>query len=320
MNRKCLALLCIFSSTVFCHANAQNQAKSGPNETGSQEQPTPELPPTVIPPVIVSARGAGPVQWILPGPRRLSQEVFGTPERPLGWQEKVGVPVNKRLQTDDGSAWTTTAFPTLFSDRFETVDGEISFTVTDVTALDGETTNDKVELAAKFSSPAQEGGALHYRLLVKSVIPSGPTHSFFGGVGTNAFLHGSTGIGSMLEPRQFGYAFCWGVGELYVNGDLVAGAQLVHMMMTQRVRTPVEEGYKLVFTNQVDELKGMGRQIHLILPPKRVTARGLEHRPVPTGYVLSNGKQQPFIHIMFDTVNELAGSLAASPETVSAIQ
>ena len=313
--KRIVALLLSSVLTFLAGAQAQNQSQqpiSPVVEVGKQEQATPDLPPMVVPPVTIYAEGAGPVHWILPGPRELSAEVFGTPGKPLGWQEEVGVPVERRLTSEAGTAWTTTAFPTVHSDSSEAIDGTATFNVADITALDGTTTQDQIDFVAEFTGPGQEGQQNTYRVVVTKAIPNGPTHSFSGGVGTNAFLHGSTGLGTMLQPRQFSYAFFWGVGDLYLNGELVADKQIVHVMITQRVRTSIEEGYKLVFTSRVDELKGMGRQIHLILPPQKMTPQGPEQRPVPTGYTLPNGQEQPFIHVMFDTVANISGGLAST--------
>lgn len=89
---------------------------------------------------------------------------------------------------------------------------------------------------------------------------------------------------------------------------MVADNQVVHVMLSQRVRTPADEGYELVFSDRVNELSG--RQIHVILPPMMVTPDGPQDRPVPTGFTLPNGEEQPFLHIMFDEVGTVSGSAA----------
>ncbi len=73
----------------------------------------------------VSASGKG-VLWVLPGPRRLDANVFGTPQQPLGLEPGVGVPLENRLTNEDGTAYTTTADPTPFGDEFVAVAGEFS--------------------------------------------------------------------------------------------------------------------------------------------------------------------------------------------------
>jgi hypothetical protein len=75
----------------------------------------------------VNSRGLdkahGDVRWILPGPWRLDPKIFGTPAAPLGFEPDVGVPLAARLTTPDGSAYTTTAGPTPFSNNFAVING-----------------------------------------------------------------------------------------------------------------------------------------------------------------------------------------------------
>lgn len=69
---------------------------------------------------------------------------------------------------------------------------------------------DTVDFESTFTGPGESEDS--YRVVVQKVIPVGPHHTFFGGVVTNAFLHGGTGIGTKLQPQQFVYAGFWGVG------------------------------------------------------------------------------------------------------------
>ncbi|WP_415784391.1 hypothetical protein [Deinococcus saxicola] len=246
----------------------------------------------------------------MPGPRRLDPAVFGTPQMPLGWQDAVGVPTEQRVKNEAGTAWTMTAGPTAHSDLASSVTGSATFTVSDITAVDGDSTLDRINFVAEFSGPEQGGKRDQYRVVVNKAIARGPHHPYFGGVATNTYLHGSTGLGTMLQPRQFVYGAFWGVGQLYRNGQRVADDQVVHVMITQRVRTSMADGYRLAFTDQLEALKGMGRQMHVILAPMEVTPSGAVPRPVPTNFKLPNGQTQPFLHIMYDAVTDVRGGLS----------
>ena len=218
-------------------------------------------PPQVVPPVTVSVNlpETSAVHWILPGQRALDPNVFGTPDMPFGFADApdVGVALDNRLSED--GAYTTTKEPTAHSNNVAMTSGSVNFTVTDVTAVDNPQSQDTVDFEATFNAP---GASDSYRVVVQKVIPVGPHHTFFGGVLTNAFLHGRTGIGTALQPQQFVYAGFWGVGQLFKNDEMVADNQVVHVMLSQRVRTPADEGYELVFSDRVNDLSGM--QIHVI--------------------------------------------------------
>lgn len=108
-------------------------------------------------------RADGDVRWILPGPRRLDPAVFGTPDQPLGFEDDVGVPLDARLTTADGSAYTTTATPTPFSDDWSQVTGQTTMRVVDRTAVGGPTTQDEINATFEFTGPD------------KAIRPSTPT-------------------------------------------------------------------------------------------------------------------------------------------------
>jgi len=61
----------------------------------------------------VESISIGPdVRWIKPGVRPLDPKVFGTPQAPLGFEPDVGLPIDQRGISPDGTAWTTTLGPT----------------------------------------------------------------------------------------------------------------------------------------------------------------------------------------------------------------
>ncbi len=268
-------------------------ARSGPLET-----------------VTVAVAETEQAHWVLPGRRELEPSIFGTPERPLGFEDDVGVPLDARLTNEDGTAYTTTAGPTAHSDRAAPIRASLRMSLDDITAVDSPASRDRVDVVADFTDPNGDS----YHLVVDRVVPKGPDHPFFGGVVTNAYLHGMTGIGTKLQPLQFVYGGFWGVGVLSKNGERVGENRLVHVMLSQRVRTAASEGYELVASEgyelvaseAVDSLEGM--QVHLILPPVIVTPDGPQAAPVPENFQLPNGKAQPFIHVMYDDVGIVAGS------------
>ena len=256
--------------------------------------PTPTLPTQII-----DSRGLnqnnGDVRWILPGQRALDPTVFGTPQAPLGFEPDVGVPVGGRLVNGAGTAFTTTAGPTPFSNSFAIIDGSYTLFARDRGLNDNPSSNDTVNFTATFTSP---DGNISYRLRVRRILPTGVLHPVFGGVGVNMIHHGITGIGTKLQPTAPTLGAFWGIGNLRVDGFLSNAGRnrLVHGMITCNVRN---SAYELVFDNQVDCTK---IHFHLFLPPFQIQGNNEVPSPVPTGFVLPNGQTQPFIHNMFENI------------------
>jgi len=242
----------------------------------------------------VKAKSGGDVRWILPGPRRLDPAVFGTPENPL--REEL-LPLEKRAITPDGyfaGMNTTTPMPTPFSDKWAPITGKAKVKVTDITSVSGSSTKDKIRAEFEFTSP---DGQNEYRVVVKKALPEIPDHENFGGVGVNALQHGATGIGTALMPQLMSFIAFWGEADLYVNGELAPEKRFVHFMLSERVR---DDNYNLVFNDGVDPNGPL--QAHLILPPTALVGGAPVDNPVPTGFILPNGVEQPFLHIMFEDV------------------
>ncbi|NOX22243.1 MAG: hypothetical protein GXP36_04000 [Actinobacteria bacterium] len=237
----------------------------------------------------------GDVRWILPGVRKLDPAIFGTPGNPLRTDL-----IPEAMRAVDGDLYTT-AGPTPFSDNSAPIEGHARVKVKDVTSVAGSTTQDKINAKFEFTSP---DGETEYTVVVKNALPEIADHENFGGVGVNALQHGATGIGTPLMPQLMAYIAFWGPADLYVNGELQNGGddqmRFVHFMLSERVRSSVDDGYTLAFDDQVDPEGSL--QAHLILPPVALTAAGPTGNPVPTGFILPNGAEQPFLHIMFDTV------------------
>lgn len=279
-----------------CTSPAEEQDSTGPEETPSEAVELQEVEFNIGQmtggPVKISASGSD-TRWILPGLRRLDPGIFGTPENPLGYENDVGLPLGARLTTDDGKAYTTTAMPTPFSDNFAQVDGNFSLEAGDATFVDGPSTDDWVDFTASFTGP----NGKQYTLTVKKVMPMGPDHPFFGGVAANIIHHGSTGIGTNLMPQVYTYVAFWGIGELSIDGQVVASNRMVHAMLTSSVR---DQDYKIVFDDGVDNSR---IHFHLILPPIEITPQGPQDSPLSTGFTLPNGMEQPFLHIMYEDVS-----------------
>jgi len=243
--------------------------------------------------IIEVASAGDDVRWILPGPRALDPKVFGTPDQPLGLEPEIGVPLEARMISDDGSVFTTTAGPTPFSDNFALIGGSLDLKAVDATFIDGPGSQDQVDLNAFFTGPDGK----EYGLTVVKVIPKGPVHPFFGGVATNIIQHGATGIGTKLFPGAYTYLAFWGVAELTIDGEVVSSNRLLHGMITSNAR---DADYKLGFDEDVDNSRAV---LHLILPNLEVTPDGPQTSPVPTGFELPNGVEQPFLHIMFEDIS-----------------
>jgi hypothetical protein len=231
------------------------------------------------------------VRWIMPGPRELDPTIFGTPGMPLGFEDDIGVPLDNRLTNEEGNAYTATKNPTPFSDKFEQIDGYFSVSVTDATRYDTPDSKDKAEAEFEFTDPK---GEMNYRVVLKKLIPVGPAHPFMGGVLSDHYMHGKTSIGTRMMPTIYSYAAFWGVGELYINDEMVSGNRLVHFMATENSRN---EDYELFMDNEMTRSGLVG---HLMMPDTEVTPQGPAKSPVPTRFMLPNGNEQPFFHIMYE--------------------
>ncbi len=157
----------------------------------------------------------------------------------------------------------------------------------DATAIDGATTKDEIDFEATFPAPEDQG---IYRVVVQQPAPHGWAYPTGGGVVTDVMLHGVTGWGTHLMPTEFTYSAFWGAGDVYHNDELVAEGHGIHMMLTEFVR---KEPYDLVFDENVNPNL---RHLHLMALP--FTLKG-EPQPLPTGFMLPNGMEQPFLHVMF---------------------
>ena len=243
----------------------------------------------------VSQQSGGDVKWILPGPRRLDPQIFGTPDKPLGFEPEIGVPIENRSVS--GNAFTTTKKPTPFSDNFTHINGSFYMSLRDLTPVDVNQSRDTAKAEFNFTDPT---GNIHYRVVLRNVTHVGEFYSVLGGVLIDGIAHGKSSIDTRMEPTSYIYGAFWGVGDLYVNDTLVSNNRVIHAMATERVRSSEQQGYRLLFDN---ELPHSGIQAHLMLPDMVMSNGTMEKQPVPTNYTLPNGQKQPFIHVVFDNPN-----------------
>jgi len=284
--------------------------------------------------------------WILPGERRLSKKVFGTPGhprntgaekmaaaatmRPPGIYETlsklpilVGVPLQARVLDKDGN-WVL-KMPNMFSDKARVVSGSFHATYHDVVDRDPpgppNATPDTVDLQCEFTDPAGN----EYRIVLDHVIkPPFPGYETEGGVMIDSYHHGDTGTGSPLMPKVKTYAAFWGVGDVYINGKLAQPHRVMHMMTTEVVR---DVDYKLAVDEELPlspERRHISSQEHhthfVVMPIEPVKGVGPTFKPLKTAFMLPNGMPQPFIHVMFeqDRIVPQADSGASVEITVNA--
>lgn len=236
-------------------------------------------------PNVITASADGTAIWQFPDKRALDPAIFGTPKAPLNTDL---LPLKMRATNAARTAYTTTAKPGPFSNNIKMITGNVTISSDDRTPLDGPGSKDRVALRAEFDGPQGQT----YLVVMNKVIPKGPDHNFFGGVGTNMLMHGNTGIGTPLVTTEFSYITAWGVGDLYIDGEKTDTNRIVHVMVSERTR---DEAFKVGF--------GVARpkdlEVHVILPPRKVSPNGPVKSPVPTGVTLPNGMEQPFIHVNF---------------------
>lgn len=185
----------------------------------------------------------------------------------------------------------------MFSNRIAMISGRFDMQVRDLTAKDGADSKDEIAMTAEFQGP----GGRTFRVEMNRVIPRGGDHPFFGGVGTNVLMHGAYGSGTPLVAEEFSYITAWGIGALFIDGELIDNSRIVHIMVSERTR---DDEYKVGFgVAKPDEL-----EIHLAMPPAAPSPGGPVPSPVPTGVTLPNGKQQPCIHENFYGNASVAGN------------
>jgi hypothetical protein len=233
----------------------------------------------------MSATAQGQALWQFPDKRALDPAIFGTPDNPLNVEL---LPLSNRATNAEGTAYTTIVNPSMFSNKIKMTTGSFNMQVRDLSAKDGMGSKDEIAMQAEFAGPMGR----QFKVVVNKVIAKGPDHPFFGGVGTNVLMHGATGIGTPLVAQEFSYITAWGIGDMYIDGELVDKGRVVHVMVSERTR---DDNFKVGF----GVAKPEDLEIHLAMPPLKGSPTGPVASPVPTGVTLPNGKEQPFIHVNF---------------------
>lgn len=270
------------------------------------------------------------VYWVMPGPRQLSPDVFGTSKDPkdtckakfatadkLAAEHKIPpaipdtlrklpilvcVPLKARSLHADGSWWLEQ--PTPFSDKGRIISGSFTAHYWDYVTKNPPgpppKTPDKAKMEANFTDPQNH----HYRVVLKKVLkPPFLGYHTEGGVMIDSYHHGLTGTGSPLMPKVKTYAALWGMGDVYIDGKLADQNAIMHMMTTEVVR---DRNYHLALNDEMPLppnrwlIKGQSHHTHLIVLPLKLEARGPVYQPLKTAFKLPNGKTQPFMHIMFE--------------------
>lgn len=271
------------------------------------------------------------VYWVLPGPRELSPDVFGTPKDPKDTCKAkfaaadqavaahrmppavpqtlrklpilVCVPLMARHQHADGTWWLD--MPTPFGDKGLIIQGSFTaqywqYTTKNLPGPPTKTPN-KSRMVARFTDPQGH----HYRVVFKEVIkPPFPGYNTDGGVMIDSYHHGMTGTGSPLMPKVRTYAANWGFGDVYIDGRLADHNAVMHMMTTEVVR---DRNYHLALNDEMPLppsrliVAGQSTHTHLIVLPLRIVpGKGPVFEPLKTAFKLPNGMTQPFMHIMFE--------------------
>ena len=286
---------------------------------------------TASPDVTVRQEPGKTVYWITPGPRELSERVFGTPSDPKGTLMPkvaaaeqmvadgkapptvpqllkdlpilVAAPEKMRTTTDDGRYMFDA--PTPFSDKGRIIAGSFEAVYHDNVAGDPPgppgKTDDRAEMEASFTDP--DGN--EYRVVLDHLVkPPFPGYETDGGVMLDDFHHGATGTGSPLMAQVWTTAALWGIADVYINGELAEPNRVMHMMTTEVVR---DNDYELPTDEELplapDEWLVGGQPHHthmIVLPITTEGGNGPEFKPLETAFTLPNGKPQPFMHIMFE--------------------
>lgn len=177
-------------------------------------------------------------------------------------------------------------------------------------------TPDGVKLETWFHDPA---GNKYWLEFDHTVQPPFPGYTTQGGVFIDGWLHGTTGTGTPLMPKQYTRAAWWGVAHLYVNGETV-DTKVAHLMTTEIVRN---RDYELALDEEMPldaserHIPGQPHHKHLIVLPVKPTPKGPVFEPVKTAFELPNGKKQPFIHMMFEEDNIVEWGLDIQGSQVS---
>ncbi len=214
----------------------------------------------------------------------------------------VGVPAKARSVDQRGNMWLRQPNP--FGDNGRIISGEFTAHYWDSVDRDPPgppgKTPDRATMEASFTDPAGN----EYRVVLDHVVkPPFPGYETEGGVMLDSVHHGDTGTGTPLMPRVATLAAFWGVGDVYINGELAQPGRVMHMMTSEVVR---DRDYHLALSEEMPLsrneriIRDQSHHTHLVVLPIKVGPEGPEFSPLKTAFELPNGKPQPFMHIMFE--------------------
>ena len=183
--------------------------------------------------------------------------------------------------------------PTPFSNNVIATTGAYSFKIQDLDAVDSQNSRDVVS-SVDITFTGNDGKA--YKIDQINIIHKADgmgDHTFFGGVGLNKMMHGSTGIGTELMPKMMVYITLWGLVDIKDanTNTVVATNRIIHIMTATRVR---DDDLNLITSADIDASDHNYRmaETHIILPPLDMQGN---MDPVP-------GTDHGFIHMMFEEV------------------
>jgi hypothetical protein len=226
----------------------------------------------------------------------------------------AGLPTEARATNANNTSFTQTKMPTPVSDEGEVVDGSFEMTLHDRALGPADHVRDpdrharpEVQAAATFEDPEGNEHELEVDHLRQWVLQENG-----GGVITDGFIHGNTGIGSPLFPRILTYGAFGGVGTVSVNGEVVNEDQWIHFTTTQTVRNAdCELATQDALPLELDEtIAGQPHHTNVVLRPIEETPDGPAFSPVETEFNLKPDKTQPFIHAMFEHDRVRSGPFA----------
>ena len=243
----------------------------------------------------------GKARFILPGTRAMDPAIFGTPDRPAGFEmapfPMSGIPIDMRLtDKETGKNYTIIDHFCPFSDWFEKTQGSVTMTVVDATGIDGAYTKDTINFEAEFELP---DGA-KYRIVCKKPLAHGGAFPFFGGVVTNHLIHGGAGIAPRALPTDFAYAAFWGSGDVYKDGSVVNKGQLIHVWVSEDVRG---ENDRTRLDSEAGN-RSRGLTLHMVIPPYRPTPQGMVKTPLKTMFM-------PFPYVKPNIMREMEAAKKA---------
>ena len=247
--------------------------------------------------ISIEEKGSGGgVIVALPAQRELDEYVFGTPDMPRAFGGTPGITgVPPMFRNSKDGHYTNLKKMTPFGDKFIPMsNATLKIKAVDATATDCAKGASKDSVM--FEASWQDAKGNTYSVKCNKVIPHGMEFPTFGGVVTNHLLHGWTGVGTPLMPTEYTYFAFWGMGAVSKNGEVLDKPRLVHGMLTEYVR---KAGYKLA---KDDEVTPSHRHFHLMVAPfmPDMETGHFKHVPVKTGFMLPNGMELPFWHVMFD--------------------